>query len=166
MQDTEKIISDPSEQLIEETIAVKRCALVVKGGRRFSFSAYVVVGNGLGVVGLGHGKAGEVSSAIMKAGSNARKNLFRIEKEERTIPHEALGHFGASKILLMPACPGTGVIACTPVRALMQAAGISDILTKSFKSNNPVNLIKAAMDGLQQLRTRKTLESLRGVKII
>ena len=159
-----RIQVDPAE-LLSETLAVKRCALVVKGGRRFSFSAFVVSGNENGLIGLGHGKAKEVSSSIEKAGKDARKRLIPVERHGSTIPHRVVGKFGASRILLMPAAPGTGVIACTPVRALMQVAGIHDILTKSFGSNNPVNLVKATIAGLVRFRGRATVYNLRGVRL-
>ncbi len=159
-----KLALDATE-LVEETIAVNRCALVVKGGRRFSFTAYVVVGNQNGILGLGHGKAKDVSSAIQKASKDARRNLFSIERDGTTVPHQMEGDFCSSTIRLMRANPGTGVIACTPVRAVMQMAGIHDVLTKSFGSNNPINLVKAAMDGLRRMRSKATVEALRGVSL-
>lgn len=160
----EKVTIDPAD-LNEETLVVKRCALVVKGGRRFSFSAHVVVGDDNGVLGLGHGKGREVATTIAKAGKDARRRLFRIEKDGNTVPHIVTGKFCSSKILIMPAKPGTGVIACTPVRAVMQLAGIHDVLTKSFGSTNTVNLVKAAIAGLQQLRSLQEVEAARGVKL-
>ncbi|MBF0243657.1 MAG: 30S ribosomal protein S5 [Planctomycetes bacterium] len=160
----EKVTVNEAE-LREETLLIKRCALVVKGGRRFSFSAYVVVGNEKGVVGLGHGKAAEVASAIGKANHDARKNLFCIEVDDNTVPHPSKIKFGASEMIILPAKPGTGVIACTPVRAIMTLAGIHDVLTKSFGSNNPINLIKATVKGLRGMKGRKTVESHRGVKL-
>lgn len=159
-----KIKLDPVD-LKEETIAVKRCALVVKGGRRFSFSAYVVVGNENGIVGFGHGKATEVASSIAKASKDARNNLISVEVDGTTIPHSAKGRHTSSEILLMPAQPGTGVIGCTPVSAVMQVAGIQDIRTKSFGSNNPINLVKATLKGLKMMRSKKTIENLRGVRV-
>jgi small subunit ribosomal protein S5 len=142
----------------EETVVrVNRCAAVVKGGRRFSFSALVVVGDGNGRVGLGHGKAREVPSAISKAIQNAKKDLFKIEVIKETIPHEVVGHFGSAWVKMLPAAPGTGVIAGPSVRAVVERVGISNILTKSFGNCNALNLAKAAMDGLKQLRSRATV---------
>ena len=159
-----KITVDTAD-LREETLLIKRCALVVKGGRRFSFAAYVVVGNENGILGIGHGKASDVAGAIAKASKEARRKLFSIEIDENTVPHRINGKFTSSNILILPAKPGTGVIACTPVRAIMQMAGIHDVLTKSFGSNNPVNLAKATIEGLKKMRSRKTVEAQRGVKI-
>lgn len=159
-----KINIDPAD-LREETLIIKRCALVVKGGRRFSFSAYVVVGNENGIIGFGHGKAMDVSNAVAKATKEAKNKLFSVETESTTIPHQTRGRFVSSNILLMPAKPGTGVIACTPVRAIMQMAGIHDVLSKSFGSNNTVNLAKATIAGLKKLKSRKTIEAIRGVKV-
>ena len=155
---------DPAESR-EETLLIKRCALVVKGGRRFSFVAYVVVGNENGIIGFGHGKAGDVSMAIAKASKAARRKLFSVELDGSTVPHRMSGKYCSSNILLMPASKGTGVIACTPVRAIMQMAGVHDILTKSFGSNNAINLAKATMDGLKKMRSKKTVEAMRGVKL-
>jgi len=155
---------DPGE-LREETLLIKRCALVVKGGRRFSFAAYVVVGNENGILGFGHGKAGGVAEAISKASKAAKRKLFSVEIDRSTLPHRMQGKFCSSKILLLPASKGTGVIACTPVRAIMQMAGVHDVLTKSFGSNNPVNLAKATIDGLKKMRSKKTVEAMRGVSI-
>lgn len=159
-----RINIDPAE-LREETLLIKRCALVVKGGRRFSFAAYVVVGNENGILGFGHGKAMDVASAVTKASKDAKKNLFSVELHDSTLPHQIQGRFCSSNILMMPAKPGTGVIACTPVRAIMQMAGVHDVLTKSFGSNNPVNLAKATISGLKLMRSRKTVEALRGVSL-
>lgn len=155
---------DPAD-LREETLLIKRCALVVKGGRRFSFSAYVVVGNENGILGLGHGKAMEVSSAVAKASKDAKRKLFSVEVAGSTLPHQVKSRFCSSNILLMPAKPGTGVIACTPVRAIMQMAGVHDVLTKSFGNNNTINLAKATIEGLKSMKSRKTIEAIRGVKL-
>lgn len=155
---------DPAE-LREETLLVRRCALVVKGGRRFSFSAFVVVGNENGIVGLGHGKATDVGAAVAKASKEAKRSLVSVELDGGTVPHQIKGEFCSSNIMIMPASPGTGAIACTPVRAIMQMAGVQDVLTKSFGSNNAINLAKATLNGLKLMRSKKTVESLRGVQL-
>lgn len=146
-------------------VKINRCATVVKGGRRFSFSALVVLGNRAGVVGLGFGKANEVPPAVEKAEKDARKNLFKVALRGDTIPCEVNGRFGASRVALIPAAPGTGVIAGASVRAVADLAGIKNILTKSFGSTNPVNLVKATLDGLLQLRRLSEVEALRGVTL-
>ena len=136
----------------ERVVAINRVAKVVKGGRRFSFAALVVTGNGSGDVGFGTGKAGEVPEAIGKAGRTAKKMMQKILlKENRTIPHQVTGTFGAAKVILIPASPGTGVIAGGPVRAVLEAVGIKDILTKCIGTTNPHNAVRATLDGLAQL---------------
>ena len=157
--------SKSSSELIDKVVKIKRCAAVVKGGRRFSFAAMVVVGNGKGRVGWGYGKANEVPPAVEKAVKSGTRSQITIELAGSTIPHTVKGHFGAARVILLPAAPGTGVIAGAAVRAVCEAAGIHDILTKSFGSNNPVTLVKATISALEQLRTRGEIERLRGVSL-
>ncbi len=149
----------------ERVVQIRRCACVVKGGRRFSFAALVVVGDERGRVGYGYGKATEVPIAVEKAKSQANRKLSEIHLQGTTIPHQVIGRFGASKVLLMPASPGTGIIAGATVRSVVESAGIRDILTKSRGSNNPVNLVKATINALSKLRTREDIARLRGVEV-
>ena len=149
----------------EKVVQVRRCACVVKGGRRFSFTALVVVGDGNGRVGWGYGKAVEVPLAVEKAVKVANRTMVPIPIADNTIPHEIVGRYRSSRVLLLPASPGTGIIAGECVRAVVESAGITDILTKSFGSNNPVNLVKAMFDGLTRLRTRDDIARLRGVEV-
>ena len=159
-----------SEEFGTATIAINRTAKVVKGGRRFSFSALIVVGDGKGQVGVGMGKASEVPEAIRKGTEQAKKQLFLVPLVKGTIPHDALGHYGAGEVMLRPASRGTGVIAGGPVRALLEQAGVRDVVTKCIGSNNPHNVVRATMDALRQLKTvdivsgrrGKTAEELRG----
>lgn len=150
------------KETTEKVVFINRCAKVVKGGRRFSFSALIVSGNHNGRVGIGFGKANEVSEAIRKATESAKKRMVNVAVHENTIPHEVLGEFGGGRVLLKPASPGTGVIAGGGVRAVIEAAGIRDVLAKSLGSSNPANVVKATLDALTTLRPKDEIFKIRG----
>lgn len=149
----------------EKTVQIRRCACVVKGGRRFSFTALVVVGDGKGRVGYGYGKAGEVPGAIEKATKQGNRSLVSVPIVDTTVPHEVIGRFRSSRVKLIPAKPGTGLKAGEAVRAVVESAGVADILTKCYGSTNAMNVVKATFDALSKLRTREQVAALRGVEI-
>ena len=160
----ELLISEPIENWTEKVVHINRCAKVVKGGRRFSFSVLIVAGNKAGLIGLGLGKAKEVSDAIRKASENAKKRVYQIALLNNTIPHVTLGEAGGGRVILKPACPGTGIIAGGGVRAVLEMVGVKDVLSKSLGANNNLSMVRSTINALLQLRTKKQINALRAAE--
>lgn len=160
-----KRIDPATLELKEVTVATNRVSKTVKGGRIYKFAALVVVGDGNGIIGFGLGKSGEVPDAIRKGIDDAKKNLMKVSLRGTTIPHEIIGEYGAGRVLMKPAAPGTGVIAGGPVRAVVEAVGIKDIRTKALRSNNPCNVVRATLQGLGALRTAEEVAAIRGKSV-
>lgn len=160
-----KKVQSAELELAEKIVTINRVAKVVKGGRRFSFNALAVIGDGKGHVGIGFGKANEVPDAIDKSKEDAKKNIYRVNVHKSTIPHTVIGRFKSAKVILKPAAPGTGIIAGASVRAVLERAGVSDVLSKAQGSRNPVNLVKATLDGLLQLRSLEEASKMRDVPL-
>lgn len=166
MAETSATTVESGEKTIDENVVkIYRCATVVRGGRRFSFGSLVVVGDRNGRVGIGYGKAKEVPSSVEKAKKIATRAMKAVKLKGRTLPHRVVGRYGASQVVMVPASPGTGVIAGSTVRAVLELAGVQDVLTKSYGSNSPKNLVRATYEGLMQLRSPEEIEKLRGVKL-